>query len=263
MKRPLICLKLLVIVSLLPLAVAYAVPNLISYQGVLNDKDGVPLSSTVSMTFRIYDVATGGNAVWSETQNVQVSDGLFNVKLGSVQQLPSSVFMQDTLYLGIQVASDPEMTPRQQITTGAYTHKAELLSHAGIPIGTIMAWAKSLPGVPELDGVWVECNGQVLDDSESPLNGQTIPDLNGQNRFLRGAATSGGMGGEEAHLLTVAEMPSHSHGTNLKYESFALGGFKSVRQEAPYNVSTYNTGGNQPHENRPPYYNIVWIMRVK
>lgn len=191
MKRALIFFKTLVIMHLLLLSVAYAVPNLISYQGVLNDSGGSPISSTVIMTFSIYNIATGGAALWSETQSVQVSNGLFNVKLGSVQQLPSSVFIQDTLYLGIQIASDPEMEPRQQITAGAYTYKSELAGHGAIPIGTIMSWAKNLTGVPALSGGWVECNGQTLNDPESPLNGQIIPNLNTDGYILKGDTSSG------------------------------------------------------------------------
>jgi len=38
-----------------------------SYQGKLNDKNGVPVSGSVTMTFTIYDAATGGNALWTET----------------------------------------------------------------------------------------------------------------------------------------------------------------------------------------------------
>lgn len=59
-----------------------------------------------------------------------------------------------------------------------------------VPIGSIQAWHKDLSGVSLPDG-WVECNGQLLSDPESPLNGETIPDLNGESRFLRGSSTSG------------------------------------------------------------------------
>ena len=54
-----------------------------------------------------------------------------------------------------------------------------------------------LTGVPALIGTWAECNGQVLSDAGSPLNGVTLPDLNGAQRFLRGASASGGMGGSD------------------------------------------------------------------
>lgn len=139
MKRVLFFLKLSLLVNLVWFPLAYAVPNLISYQGVLNDSSGTPVSSTVIMTFSIYDVETGGTALWSETQSVNVSNGLFNVQLGSVQQLISEVFNIDTLFLGIQVGSDPEMAPRQQITSAAFAHKTPFINQDFLPVGTIMA----------------------------------------------------------------------------------------------------------------------------
>jgi len=49
----------LITVSLLVSSPSYAVPNLISYQGVLNDASGNPVNNTsLEMTFSIYDVET-------------------------------------------------------------------------------------------------------------------------------------------------------------------------------------------------------------
>lgn len=45
-----------------------------------------------------------------------------------------------------------------------------------------------------LDDNYVECNGQTLSDSGSIFNGDIIPDLNGNNNFLRGNSTSGETG---------------------------------------------------------------------
>jgi len=126
---------------------AVAVPNLISYQGVLNDQNGQPMSTTVNMTFRIYDVATGGTALWNETQNVPVSNGLFNVKLGSVQQLSPEIFQQDNIYLGIQVGADPEMAPRQQMTSASFAYKSEIAEQSKVPVGGIVAWVNNSKGV--------------------------------------------------------------------------------------------------------------------
>ena len=115
-----------------------AVPGLISYQGVLNDANGNPINNTaLEMTFSIYDVETGGLALWSESQSVQVSGGVFSVKLGSVQELPSSLFHKDGLYLGIQVGTDAQMMPRQRLTSSPYAQKAALIA----PVGSISAWA--------------------------------------------------------------------------------------------------------------------------
>ncbi len=64
--------------------------------------------------------------------------------------------------------------------------------HNEEPIGTVKAWHKSLTGVPQtLPWGWVECTGQALSDAESPLDGETMPDLNNNGRFIRGANTSG------------------------------------------------------------------------
>lgn len=245
MKRNLISFFSFVMACVWVTTIAYAVPNLISYQGVLNDSSGNPLSTTVSMTFSIYGVASGGTALWSETQSVQVSNGVFNVKLGSIQALTSSVFQADTLFLGVQVGADPEMTPRQQITSGAYAHKAEAVSHAAIPIGTIMAWAKNFTGVPALSNGWVECNGQMLNDVLSPLNGQVIPDLNGTNgakRFLRGAHNSGALGGSDTHEHPMKVDSNHDGG-----------GIPGIADErATLSASSL-----------PSYYEVVWIMKVK
>jgi hypothetical protein len=60
--------------------VAHAVPNFLQYQGRLTDAAGNPQNGNFSIQFAVYSVATGGSALWTETQaNVAVANGLFNV----------------------------------------------------------------------------------------------------------------------------------------------------------------------------------------
>jgi hypothetical protein len=108
------------------------------------------------------------------------------------------------------------------------------------PIGTILAWHKTFANTPSLPDGWVECNGQALNDADSPYNGQNIPDINGQNNFLRGNSTSGDAddGGTAAHSHNIV----------------ATGGTGD-------NVGSDLTTDSQ--NNEPPYMNVVWIMRVK
>jgi len=47
---------------------ARAVPKLLNYQGYLTDTLGSPIEDSLDMTFKIYDAATLGNVLWSETQ---------------------------------------------------------------------------------------------------------------------------------------------------------------------------------------------------
>jgi len=82
------------------------------------------------------------------------------------------------------------------------------------PIGTICGWSDNITGTPSLPGSWVLCDGSTVSDSESPLNGQTLPDLNGNNYFLRAGSTSGGTGGAltHAHGTVGAQADSGSSG---------------------------------------------------
>ena len=92
----------------------------IPYQGRLADANGNPVTDTVNMVFRLYGQASGGGPLWEEpwtgSNGVQVSDGLFNVMLGSLNPIPQSVITgHDTLFLGITAGTDDEMTPRVQL----------------------------------------------------------------------------------------------------------------------------------------------------
>ena len=101
------------------------VPRMISYQGKLTTASGGCLNDTVQMTFSIYPDTLGSLADWSETQTqVVVQEGIFNVLLGAVDTIPQAVFDGSVKYLGVQVESDPEMTPLKPIVSVAYAYRA-------------------------------------------------------------------------------------------------------------------------------------------
>jgi len=121
-------LILVIFVSLiawhLQVAACYAeIPHLINYQGKLTDSGGQSVTGTKSIIFKIYNVASGSTPLWQETQSVTVSKGVFNVLLGSVValDLPFDV----PYYLTMQVGTDPEMTPRQRISSVGYAYRAQ------------------------------------------------------------------------------------------------------------------------------------------
>lgn len=86
-----------------------------------------------------------------------------------------------------------------------------------------------------------------------------------EDRFLLGAGTTytaGDTGGEASHTLTVNEMPSHNHGfkrvtgavsSGSNYSRIASGG------DAADDLIT-NTGGDQAHNNMPPYL-VVYMWK--
>jgi hypothetical protein len=111
----------------LPPPVPIQIPEMINYQGYLTDSDGNPINGTLEMTFSIYDTAEGGSPVWTETHpSVTVTDGLFNVLLGSVNVVNATHLTGRNSYLAIKVGTDPEMTPRQQIVSVAYAHRCHI-----------------------------------------------------------------------------------------------------------------------------------------
>ena len=104
---------------------ASTVPQVINYQGKLTDSEGELVSGVVSIQFSMYNAATGGTSLWTETQSCTLTSGLFNVLLGSVNPIPASVFDGGDRWLGITVGTDSEMTPRQKVASVGYACLAE------------------------------------------------------------------------------------------------------------------------------------------
>ena len=132
-------------VGALPLrapAAASTSTGTIAYQGRLADAAGTPITDTVNMEFRLYDVASGGIFLWEElwtgSNSVQVSDGLFNVMLGSLDSIPQSVITgHDSLFLGITVGTDDEMTPRVQLGSVPFAVQATTLADGAKTAGSL------------------------------------------------------------------------------------------------------------------------------
>jgi len=95
---------------------------LLQYQGRLTDPStGEPVDGgDYTMTFRLYDAASGGSPLWTETKDVSVQDGLFSTVLGDATPLDQGLFNGQELWLGIKVMADAEATPRQQVLPVAY-----------------------------------------------------------------------------------------------------------------------------------------------
>lgn len=84
------------------------VPHSISYQGRLIDDNGAVVNDTVTVALAIYNDQLASDKLWTEEHpDVVVSDGLFELLMGSVVPIPSSVFDGSTRYLLIEVNGTP------------------------------------------------------------------------------------------------------------------------------------------------------------
>jgi hypothetical protein len=115
---------MILLLSWVPQAAWAQGPQTLGYEGRLAGPGGAPITANLTITFRLYDVLSGGSPLWAETQtNVAVDGGNLAVELGSVTPLPRGVFGRQ-LYLGIQIAGDTEMAPRPKLTASPYALRA-------------------------------------------------------------------------------------------------------------------------------------------
>ena len=142
-------------------------------------------------------------------------------------------------------------------------------SGGGVPIGTVISFLKDYAGAAALaelqaDG-WAFCEGTT--PAAQGLIGAVItttPNLNGQNQFLRGADTSGGTGGSASHSH-LSPVVFGGDGHHLK-ATWGYGGGSSAAGSIAFN---WGSNSNRPHmrtssaSSLPPYYDVVWLIKVK
>lgn len=126
-----------------------------------------------------------------------------------------------------------------------------------IPIGLVAIWGKPA-NVPIPEG-WREYE---------PLRGK-MPI--GHHTSDADFGSIGAEGGEKTHTLTIDEMPEHHHqqGSETLYNFYGGGSYIGHRNwggsghlDTYARQNTSSTGGNQPHNNMPPYRVIQFIEFV-
>ena len=103
----------------------------LNYQGYLIDAtDSSAVTAALEMTFRLFDSETKGAELWSEAHPmVDVSNGLFQVLLGSQDAFPTGLFEGSTLWLQTEIGTEM-LTPRKPLVSVAYSQKATKADHA-------------------------------------------------------------------------------------------------------------------------------------
>lgn len=181
---------------------------------------------------------------------------------------------------------DGDLKARNYYANGNYY----LNNYVLIPAGTIIQSAS----VNEPDG-WFNCDGRLLTVSsyQNLFNAIlytyggsgpsfNIPDMRGRTAIGLGQGnglsnrTLGSQGGEESHVLSVGEMPSHSHTSNAIGGTIGLitsdglntaaGGVDNSTGEPNLYASIQaltinNTGSSNAHNNMQPYIVLRYLIK--
>lgn len=130
---------IVIILLLFWITPTFAAPNEMNFQGRLTDvSSGNPLpDGSYLMEFWLYDAASDGTLLWGETQDVLVTDGIYNVTLGQGTPMPSFGAFNADLFSGdnrwLQVSVNGEyLIPRQKITSVAYALQAASVVNGAI-----------------------------------------------------------------------------------------------------------------------------------
>jgi microcystin-dependent protein len=138
---------------------------------------------------------------------------------------------------------------------------------------------------------WALCNGQLLPINQNQalfsLLGTTfggdgrvnfaLPDLRGRTPIHVGSShTLGERGGEQAHTLSIAEIPTHTHvaqassinaGTNSPTGAFlapSTAVYHAPTSLVSLNAGTItNTGGSQAHLNMQPFLTLSFCIALQ
>ena len=198
--------------------------------------------------------------------SILVNEKWKHVILDAVQEL-------DKPYAWVD-GTDTDKAEQQAIELFLRIHTATEPPTAGggtMPIGAIIPYATATPPTD-----CIACDGTVFNRVDYPdlyaaldtgliidADTFTTPDL--RDRFVFGAGDIAvhQTGGTQTHTLTIAEMPAHVH--QIYYITGGAAGSNSpkIQGNSPTTTPTLPTGGNQPHENMPPYYALKYCMVAK
>ena len=273
------------------------VPQLVSYQGRLADVDGqAPPTGDYALSFSIYDDPVAAPCSFTEGTDcarrvwgpqvfdgVPVVKGFFSVILGPHDTNGDPIlrgFTSANRYLEVTVEDGEPVLPRQQVLSAPYALVAQRTTY-DIPVGGIIMYVGA---EADLSEDWKICDGQTIDDPESPYHQASVPDLRGL--FVRGVKADGKMmdvSGSDSHrhshrhkvdldvtmnnkirnLFWFRRPAKHSDDWDSEYNTLGVkrNDYQSHRHSA--SVSGRTNRSKKSRSNVPRHMAVHYIIRIK
>lgn len=274
--------------------------TVINIQGTLKDASGVAVpDGQREVTFKLYNLLSGGTAVWDETATVEVVGGIYSHNLGTVEDLVEGDFAS-TVYLGITVGS-LELSPRTQMTYAPYalsvfaaqriaqqgcsgqvgdvkysvlnpTQFAQENGECWVPMdgraiaGTRMATDYGMANVPDMSGLFIRAT-EYLDGNDPGRSPMAVATLQGDDNksHLHGVNINTTTNGNHAHTVNDNHQAFESNGWSDGGDDYALN-TNTTRTTSTNGNHTHNVNGNTnasgSAEARPKNMNFFIYMRV-
>ncbi|MEL6820130.1 MAG: hypothetical protein AAFP70_00115 [Calditrichota bacterium] len=111
-------LSILILYLFSQLAIAQ-IPQTLTYQGALTDSTGIAVTDgTYQLKLTLFNAASGGQSVWTESQQAETYRGVFSVRLGD--STPLSLPFDKPYWLEVEVDGNV-LSPRSELTASAYS----------------------------------------------------------------------------------------------------------------------------------------------
>lgn len=172
MKKNVFFIFTLLLISISFASVSATPDQELTYHGKLTDNLGLAVpNGSYDFTLTIYDAPTGGSVLWTDIETLTVTNGIFSTTLTGLDTLT----FDQNYYLGVQINTNSEMTPRRKITPTGFAlnaHRLNGLSADNYIDTSAIAQTKQgdliIGGDLTIDGALYDSNGQ------SGSNGQIL-----------------------------------------------------------------------------------------
>jgi hypothetical protein len=230
---------LVVALSLLSALPARAVPSTLFHQGRILDNAGEPLTGSHELTFSLYDAATSGTTVWTETLTADFDDGFYGVRLGGETNLVTVLTGGGPFFLSLAVDGGEPFMPRQEISSVPYALEAggltvatsidvaalsvdgvEVITDASDVLGGLACTAQQLAKFNGTTWVCAEDMDTTIPDTNTQLDETAVEGFVTNDALdLNGSTTLGG-----GTIVNISD-PSVScaDGDVVAYDAFAPG----------------------------------------